>query len=156
MFGVILNDTQWISNCRHNFLSCYCRFIQQINCTLWIFLRFGHLLCRILQGINFCTYLTDKRFRNDKGITITVVEALCQISGQLHMLLLIQTYRYIIRIIQQDIRSHQRRIRKQSCGNTCFTLCGLILILCHSLQLAHIGIAGHYPSKLRMFMHIAL
>ena len=72
------------------------------------------------------------------------------------MLLLILAYRHQIRLIQQDIRRHKRRIGKQSAVDIVGIFRAFILELRHAAQLAEHGVAVENPAQLRVLVHMAL
>ena len=72
------------------------------------------------------------------------------------MLLLVLSHRDIIRLIEQDIRSHQHRIGKQAGVDVVLMLCGFVLELGHPGQLPEHGVAVQDPGKLRMLRNVGL
>ena len=61
-----------------------------------------------------------------------------------------------IRLVEQNVRRHQRRIREQARVDVIGVLLRLVLELGHALQFAHVGEAVENPGKLRMAAHVAL
>ena len=76
--------------------------------------------------------------------------------AQLHMLLLILSHRHQIRLVQQDIRSHQAGVGKQAAVDVVRVLGRLILELGHPAQLTEHGVALQNPAQLRVLVHMAL
>ena len=72
------------------------------------------------------------------------------------MLHLIHAHRHHIRLVQQNIRSHQYRIGKKSRIDIVRMLCRLILELGHPVQLSHIGKAVENPCQLRVSRYMGL
>ena len=98
----------------------------------------------------------NKRFGQGKGVAVYAVEALGNIAGQLHMLLLILAHRHQIRLIQQNVRRHQHGVGKQARCNVIGMLLGLGLKLGHAAEFTELGIAAQYPAQLRVLGHMAL
>ena len=72
------------------------------------------------------------------------------------MLLLVLTHRHIIRLVQEDIRSHQAGIGEQAAVDVVGVFCGLVFELGHSAQLTEHSVAVQYPAKLRVLVDMAL
>ena len=72
------------------------------------------------------------------------------------MLLLVFTYRYLVGLIQQDVRRHQHRIVEQTGVDVFRVARGFILELGHTAQLAEIGVAVQRPAQLRVLRHVRL
>ena len=72
------------------------------------------------------------------------------------MLLLIAANGYIVRLVKQNVRRHQRRIGKQAAIDILGIFRAFILKLRHARQLAEHRVAVQYPAKLRMGRHMAL
>ena len=70
------------------------------------------------------------------------------------MLLLICAYGNVIRLIEQDIGCHKRRIRKKSDIDIVGMLCRLILKLGHSRRFAELRVAVENPAKLAVLRHM--
>ena len=79
-----------------------------------VFVRLGHLFGGVLQRADPRTGFHDIRFRHSEHRAIQTVEPLRNIAGQLTMLLLVRAHRHIVRLVQQNVRRHQRRIGKQT------------------------------------------
>ena len=115
----------------------------------------AHLFRRIIQGHNAGAFLQIAAFRNDEGLLVLVVYPGGNVAAQLNMLLLIVTHRNDVRIIQQNVGSHQHRIGEQTSRCRLFIL-AFILELGHSGQLAGIGLAGQHPSQFCVTRNIRL
>ena len=72
------------------------------------------------------------------------------------MLLLIRTDRDQVRLIKEDIRSHQRRIGEQARIDVVRVFGGFILKLRHAGELAKLGVTVQNPRQFRMRMDMAL
>ena len=72
------------------------------------------------------------------------------------MLFLIHTHRHQFRLVQQDVRRHQRRIGKQPGIDIVGVLGALILELGHSGQFPEHGIAVQDPAQLCVCGHMTL
>ena len=72
------------------------------------------------------------------------------------MLLLIVTDRDKVRLVEEDIRRHQCRISKQTAVDVLRILCGFVLKLGHTAQLAEHSIAIEHPTQLCMLVYMAL
>ena len=83
-----------------------------------------------------------------------LVEPSRQIARQLQMLLLVVSDRDKVRVVQQNISGHQRRIHEQARADGIFA-CRFILELRHPLQLAH-GKRRQQPAELRMLRYVGL
>lgn len=78
--------------------------------------------------------LADIRIRHLEYIPVYAVEPLRDISCQLQVLSLVLSNRNQIRLIQQNIRRHQRGIGKQSCVDVvrCFAHLSLNCVILFS------------------------
>ncbi|MNI64285.1 hypothetical protein D3C73_1197180 [compost metagenome] len=97
------------------FFADHIRRVQQGDIAAGIRVAFAHLLGTVIQGHNPCTDFRNIRLRNREEFAKTVVEASCQITRQLQVLLLVFPYGYQIGIVDQNIGSHQRRVHEQTC-----------------------------------------
>ena len=70
------------------------------------------------------------------------------------MLLLIRADRHQIRLVQENIRRHQNRIREQTAVDIVRVLGGFVLELRHARKLAHISKAIEQPRQLRVLRHL--
>ena len=132
------------------------RLIQQRDAAVGVFVGLAHLLGRILQGHNPRAVLRNVRIRHHEGGAVQAVEALRNVAGQLQMLLLIRTDRDQVRLIKEDIRSHQRRIGEQARIDVVRVFGGFILKLRHAGELAKLGVTVQNPRQFRMRMDMAL
>ena len=119
-------------------------------------LGLGHLGSGIGQTHNASTNLGDERLRNLEHITVNAVKTAGDNVGQLHMLLLILAHRHQIRLIEQNVTSHQAGVSKQTGIDIVGIFGGLILKLGHAAQLTEHRIAIQHPAQLRMLMDMAL
>ena len=117
---------------------------------------FGHLAVRGGQAVDPGARLGDKGFRYFEDFPVNAVEPLGDITGDLHMLLLVLADRYEIRLIEQDIRGHQDRIGKEARIDIVFMLLRLILELGHTGQFAEHGVAAQNPAQLRVGRNMGL
>ena len=116
----------------------------------------AHLAVRSIQAHNTGTGLGNKGLGNFKNIAINAIEPLGNITSQLTVLLLVMSHRNKIRLIKQNVRSHQGRIGKQTTIDI-FCISGrLILELCHAAQLTKHGITVENPTKLGVLMYMTL
>ena len=82
-----------------------------------------------------------------------MVELGCDVACQFQMLFLIIPDRHMCRVIEQYVRSHQRRIGKQPDRGILGVFARLILELGHALHPSHTGHAVKHPRKLCMFFY---
>ena len=85
-----------------------------------------------------------------------MVEPRGNVSCELEVLCLIGSDGHIVRLIEQDIACHQRRIRKQPRIDVLWVLCRLVLELRHAREIAERAEAGQHPPHLRMRGDVAL
>ena len=76
------------------------------------------------------------------------VKADSDVAAQLQVLLLVQTNRNQVGLIQQDVGSHQGRIGEQTGVDIIGVFSGFVLELGHTGQLAELGVAVEYPCQL--------
>ena len=91
-----------------------------------------HLAVGSVQTHDTGALLGDKGLGDLEHITVNTVEALCNVTGQLAVLLLIVAHRHQVGLVQQDISCHQGRIGKQSAVDVLRILGGLVLELGHT------------------------
>jgi len=72
------------------------------------------------------------------------------------VLLLVQTNRNQVGLIQQDVGSHQGRIGEQTGVDVVSVFSGFVLKLGHAGQLAELGVAVEYPCQLCVGADMAL
>ena len=72
------------------FLHYYIGLVKQRDKAVYIFVRFAHLLCRILQAHYTGAALCDVRIGHLECRAVDAVEALCDVSCKLQVLLLIR------------------------------------------------------------------
>ena len=72
------------------------------------------------------------------------------------MLALVLSHRHKVRLVEQNVRRHQHRVREESGGDVVGVLLGLLLELGHAAQLAELGIAAQNPAQLRVLGNVAL
>ena len=72
------------------------------------------------------------------------------------MLLLVRTDGHQIALIKKYVACHQHRVGEKACVYIVRVLCGFILELCHSGELAHIGVAAQHPVKLSVLVNVGL
>ena len=122
-------------------------FIQHVDQAGRGFGGLGHLGSRVLQVVDACPFLRDEGLRNHEGLAETVVEALGQVTGQLHVLALVITHRDPLGLVEQDVRGHQNWVGEKShAGCICAALAGLILELGHPACFPETGNAVEHPS----------
>src|SRR5699024_1671347 len=117
---------------------------------VWIFIRLGHFLGRILKAHDLRSYFSNISFRDRKYVAVKIIKADSDISCKLQVLHLVNAYRNHISLVEQDIRSHKNRIGEKSCIDVIRMFCCLVLKLSHSVQLSHISKTVEDPGKLRM------
>ena len=74
----------------------------------------GHFLLGSRQTVDTGAHLADEGFGDTENIPVDVVEAVCYVSTEFNMLLLILSDRHIVGLIQENIGSHQRGICKKA------------------------------------------
>ena len=85
-----------------------------------------------------------------------MVEAGGDVTGEFQMLGLVSAYGYIVRLIEQDVARHQRRIGEEARIDVLRVLGALVLELGHAAKLAELGAAGQDPAHFCMGGHMAL
>ena len=116
--------------------------IQNGNECFWIGIRLGHFLRGLLQGHNLGPLRRQIGFRNLEGVSVQIIEALRHVAGKLQMLCLVGPHRHIVRLIQQNIRCHQRGIGEQTRVDVIRVFGGLVFELGHAGQFPEQGITG--------------
>ena len=79
-----------------------------------------------------------------------MVEAFCDVPGQLHVLLLVAAHGDEVGLVQQNIGGHQGGIGEQTAVDVVGILGGFVLELGHAGQFAEHGIAVQHPAQLRV------
>ena len=112
--------------------------------------RLGHFFCRVIEAHDARSFGTDLRLWDHKRLAEFAVESDGQIARQLDVLFLVLADRNDIRIIQQDVSSHQNRIGEQSDRDIFAFSFGLIFELRHPFSLAKVRLARQDPSQFRV------
>ena len=107
---VELDDAVRVCNCRHDLLSDRLFGIREEDRCLRVICRLAHLLCRCLKVTDLSTDRRDERLRDLKEFAVAVVESDSKVSCELNVLLLVDTCRNVLRIVEKDISSHKVRI----------------------------------------------
>ena len=79
---------------QYRFMKYRIHKILLVCCSYDGFIRFGHLLCWLLQRHHLCTNRRNIRFWQGEEFAIPLIEPLCNVSGQFQMLLLVNTNRH--------------------------------------------------------------
>ena len=116
----------------------------------------AHLHGRILKAHNAGAEFGYEALRDLKGLPIGVVEAYGYIPRDLDVLLLIRADRHKVALIKQYVACHQHRVGEKAGVYIVRVLCGFILELRHSGELAHIGVAAQHPVKLSVLVNVGL
>ena len=99
--------------------------------------------------------LLDLWFRHDKRLAVEVVEFLGEITGNLEVLFLILPHRHTLRVVKQDVGSHEHGIRKEAVGRL-DTFGKLVLVAVASLDESHRSQRREYPHQFDHLRHIGL
>ena len=119
--------------------------------------RFRHLLGAIAQGHDPRGRAFDHGVGHGKEIhAVVMIEFRGNVAGQFDMLFLIFAHRHFGRVIQQNIRRHQRRIREQPKRGILSVFPSLVLPLGHALHPAHPRHGVENPRQLGVFCDLAL
>ena len=116
---------------------------------------------RVIGGANpiLIQSMTNTK-TEDVAATVNQIQKLtnagCDITGQLAVLLLVVANGNQVGLVQQDIRSHQCRIGKQTAVDILGMLGRLVLELSHTAQLAEHGIAVQNPAQLSVLVNVGL
>lgn len=132
------------------------RLIHQADAAGIVVLGLRHFGLGVGQTHDARADLGDIRLRQLEHVAVDAVEPLGDVARQLDVLLLVLAHRNKIRLIQQDIRRHQRGIGKQAAVDIVGIFCTFILELRHAAQLAEHGIAVEHPAEFCVLMHMAL
>jgi hypothetical protein len=131
------------------------RIVEDVDAALRARLGLRHLRARVLQIVDLRRRLEDLRFGDDEGLAEPVVEAFGEVAGQLEVLPLVLADGDELRVVEQDVRGHERRIGEQAQGHV-LLLRRLVLELGHPARLPHRGRALEDPRQLRMGRHLRL
>ena len=69
---------------------------------------------------------------NLEHVAVDAVKAICHVTGQLYMLLLVLAHGHIVRTVEQNVRCHQAGIGKQTAIDIFSIFRAFILKLRHS------------------------
>ena len=117
----------------------------------------AHFLFGIVESLDLGAGLLDERLRDDKDVSVALVEPLADVSGVLDVLTLVFPNRYVLRVVEHDVRRHQRRVRQDARTDPLATLPrSSVLELCHAFQPANRRKTLKDPGELGMRGHVRL
>ena len=115
----------------------------------------AHLGFRIIQRHDAGAFLHESAVRNNEGLPVFVVHSYCDVSGQLYVLLLVIADRDYIRVIKENVRSHENRIHQETRSDR-FVSSALGLELSHSGEFSCVAVAAEHPSQLSVLTDLRL
>ena len=139
-----------------DFLFDSLRFVEEINRCRRVVVGLAHLLGRFLEAHDARAVLAEVDIGDGEDFAIEAVEALSQVAGNFHVLLLVIADGDEVGLVQEDVRSHKGRIGQQAGRDGVAPLGSLILVLGHAFQFADIGQGDHHPAQECMFRDFRL
>ena len=138
----------------HNLLSYSLLVVAEVDAVAF---RLTHLTASIQTGhLNGFVGKMERLRLLEILDVIYAIEATCKQTRHLHILFLIFTYRHLVCLVHQDVRSHQAWISQQTCIDIIGLLAHLLLERCNALQLTQISVHIQIEIQLQHLLNIAL
>ena len=67
----------------------------------------AHFLFGIVESLDLGAGLLDERLRDDEDVPVTLVDPLADVAGVLDVLSLVFPNRYVLGVVEHDVRRHQ-------------------------------------------------
>ena len=92
----------------------------------------------------------------DERLAVARIEASADVAGQLDVLLLVLSDGHLVRVVEQNVRRLQNRVKEQGGADLLVFATGLVLELRHAPQLAVLRHRAEQPAELSVLTNVRL